>query len=144
MLIDERVVAAGDGGARELQRLFVERAAADLDAQGAHELGLHRIREHGDASTATRAGERRREGAVARLLALVEGHLRVAVDAEEFHGPVRSVSTASTTAPGSQVTPAPRGENGMRASSGISNAADRREPASPANNGPMLSHVPQA
>src|SRR3982750_1091607 len=129
LIIDERVVASRDGGPRELEWLVVEGAAADLDAEGAHELRLHGIREHGDATSAARTGEGRGEGAIPGLLALLEGHLRVAVDAEEFHMSLRSRRTASITAPGSQVIPPPSGAKGMRASSGTSNAAESRDPA---------------
>src|SRR5690606_27912552 len=68
--IEEHLTAGCDGRARQLHRLSRYGAAADLHAEAADELRLHRIRQHGHLTLARRAGEYGGHGPIAGELAL--------------------------------------------------------------------------
>src|SRR5260370_559059 len=124
----------GDDPPYRLERLRRQRGAPDLDAERGDELRLHGIRQQPHRPTAARAAERRRERAVAGQLALLKLHLLVALHAQELHS--RSPNRTQISAPGCQ---------GMRASTGTPNSADKSAAAEPVSGPPaMFSMMPMS
>ena len=106
----------------------LEGAAADPDAERTHQLGLHRIGQHRHPPAAGGAAEGRGEGPVSRDRALLEFHLPVAINAQEFHG--KTAATASLRVVSSAGGNAAEW-NGIRASTGTPNVSASADPASP-------------
>src|SRR5206468_12152620 len=93
---------------------------------------FHRVGEHGHDAPALGTAERGGEGAVARELALLEGHLSIALDAKKLHRRVASRCQVSGV-----------GCQGMRASTGVANSVASSSPAVPLNSPPtMFSTMP--